>query len=542
MLWFVMVFNTAAFGAPEPGTWNEVTLGLIEDFDGIALTLDPGPPFGGNVGDVTMGRDNSSSSSPGYGHYWYLNGLVRDTLEEGDFVNNGDGTGTSTLHTTRSGGTFSIRGDNLWGHDAGTIYTATVQNESSGVNYYIYNSTSGQWEWDAYEGITHMWGYFDDYPYLIDFTDQASIIDPHYWTDPYGWVILAELTNVNIEIEPISSFSQEVFFEHRLRYGLEYFGVGTWFGFKDHLGTNYHATISGGPLTDELTLNAPYEFLTGYNEFWYKWPKENSSSLTDFSNKNYSFRLYDSTNTQIPLANGDEDGTVHLTSGINMQWLPFVDLIAVTTSGGYTTLEWDDISDYGPIRLYRVDIVNPDPAGPWALETENSWDDDPDNIDHHSVTFYTQELFERYPEITFRIDARQFEYPGGVRRLVNRSSLYYTESAPNSDEDFDGDGIPNGLDPDILPDYVNNLPPNATKDSRGVIQALSSICEDIEQIILDEDYNEAIRKLENLKKRFDGCDDELDIPDKNDWITDCEAQLELKQWVDMLIENLTNNL
>lgn len=338
-----------------------------------------------------------------------------------------------------------------------------------------------------------------------------------------------------------SSLTQVVFSEHRLRYGVEYFGVGTWFGFTDSLDESYYATIFGGPLIVELTLNAPYEFLTGYNEFWYKWPEEDPSILTKFSNKDYFFKLYDSTGTQVVLENGDNDGTVTITSG-TMQELPFVEL-TVTTNEGITTLTWDDISSYDDIiELYRIDLVNPDPAGPWALESKNSWNDNPSVIQTHSVSFYTEELFKRYPEITFRVDARQLEYPGVVRTLVNRSSLYYTESAPNFNEDFDEDGIPNGLDPDILPDFVKNLPPNATKISTGGIRtAFGRICEDIEQNIIDGDCNEAIRKLRNLKKRLDGCYDQLDMPDKNDWIIDCEAQLELRHWVDLLIENLTTN-
>lgn len=533
MLCFAMGLSTVALGAPEPGTWNEVTTG-------IAATLDPGED-GPTTGDVTMGRDTSSSSYPGFGHYWYFNGLIRDTLYMGPMIVDGN-TGTRTVHTTRSGGTFYIRGDHLWGHDPDTIYTATIQNESSGVVSYVNESET--WRFDGYEGETHIWGYFDDYPHLIDFTAHASIIDNHFWSDDYDtWLIVAELTDVEMQIENISSFSQVVYSEHRLRYGLDYFGVGTWFGFKDKLDTGYYATISGGPLTGELTLNAPYEFMTGYNEFWYKWPEEDPSILPEFSNRDYFFRLYDSTDTQIVLTNGDVDGTVTLTSG-TMQKLPFVEL-TVTTTGDFTKLTWYDISGYVPIvpiELYRVDLVNPDPAGPWALETKKSRDFNPGEIQSHSVEFYTKELFKRYPEITFRVDARQLEYPGGDRTLVNRSSLYYTESAPNFYEDFDKDGIPNGCDPDILSDFVNNLPPEAFKKKSGVIQGgFGSICENIEQKIIDGDCDNAIRKLENLRMRFDGCDGEFGMPDKNDWIIDCEAQLELRRLTDLLIENLTTN-
>ena len=200
MLWFIMVFSTIAFGSPEAGTWNELTLGLIDDFNGLAATLDP-ESNGGNVGDVTIGRDDSSSSSPGYGYYWYMNGLIRNTLDESNIVDNEDGTGTRTVDTTRSGGTFYIRGDNLWDHDPGTIYTATIQSESSGLAYFT--GEPGQWEWDRYEGLIHIWGYFNEDPYLFDFTATTFISKSniHVWSNEYNsWLIVANLTDVEMQI------------------------------------------------------------------------------------------------------------------------------------------------------------------------------------------------------------------------------------------------------------------------------------------------------------------------------------------------------
>jgi len=86
---------------------------------------------------------------------------------------------------------------------------------------------------------------------------------------------------------------------------------------------------------------------------------------------------------------------------------------------------------------------------------------------------------------------------------------------------------------------VNNLPPEAFKKKSGVIQVgFGSICKNIEQKIIDGHCDNAIRKLENLRMRFDGCNGEWGVPDKNDWIIDCEAQLELRHWADLLIENL----
>jgi len=211
MLWFAMGLSTVALGAPVPGTWNEVTTG-------IAATLDP-ECDGGTIGDVTIGRDTSDDSSPGYGHYWYFNGLTRDTLDEGDIIPNGDGiTGTRTVHTTRSGGTFFIRGDHLWDHDPDTIYTATIQNESSGTAYFARDNVLGPWYMTGYEGETHIWGYFNEDPYLIDFTDHASISYFGEYEDEGGCIIIADLTNVNMKIETII-YPTLVFFDESVEDG-----------------------------------------------------------------------------------------------------------------------------------------------------------------------------------------------------------------------------------------------------------------------------------------------------------------------------------
>ena len=202
MLWFAVGISTVVMGAPMQGTWNEITTGLVGNFDGIAVTLDP-ECDGGSINDETRARDNSSSSQPGYAHYWYMTGLIRDTLDEGDIIENGDGTGTRTLHTTRSNGTFFIRGDNLWGHDTGTIYTATIMNESSGVSSYVYNDDSGTWDFTGYEGETHIWGYFNEDPYLFDFTAH-SYVSYIGWSDYFNkCIILADLTNVEMQIKPV---------------------------------------------------------------------------------------------------------------------------------------------------------------------------------------------------------------------------------------------------------------------------------------------------------------------------------------------------
>ena len=47
---------------------------------------------------------------------------------------------------------------------------------------------------------------------------------------------------------------------------------------------------------------------------------------------------------------------------------------------------------------------------------------------------------------------------------------------------------------------------------------------------------EAIRKLETLRRKVDGCGT---VPDPNDWILDCILQIEVRNAIDGLISRLS---
>ena len=107
------------------------------------------------------------------------------------------------------------------------------------------------------------------------------------------------------------------------------------------------------------------------------------------------------------------------------------------------------------------------------------------------------------------------------------------------DPDTDGDGIPDGSDPDVIATAVMNLPVGVFRssgDPEGQRNAILSRLADIEQDIMDGNIADAIRALQNLLRRVDGC---LPSPDSNDWITDCVAQLEIQILIDLLIMNLS---
>ena len=109
-----------------------------------------------------------------------------------------------------------------------------------------------------------------------------------------------------------------------------------------------------------------------------------------------------------------------------------------------------------------------------------------------------------------------------------------------SHPDTDRDTIPDGSDPDIIATAISALPldPSAFAnrgDPRGHRSAMLSRLTDIQSDIASGDIEQALRGLRNLRARVDGCGTS---PDRNDWIIDCVAQLEIRRLIDLLITNL----
>ncbi len=104
------------------------------------------------------------------------------------------------------------------------------------------------------------------------------------------------------------------------------------------------------------------------------------------------------------------------------------------------------------------------------------------------------------------------------------------------DPDSDDDGIVDGSDPDVLSEALDSIPDSAFKSGDGGHRnAMQSILADIEQAIADGDTAEAIRKLQNLRRRVDGCGP---TAERNDWILDCPSQLMVRDLIDTMITGL----
>lgn len=93
-------------------------------------------------------------------------------------------------------------------------------------------------------------------------------------------------------------------------------------------------------------------------------------------------------------------------------------------------------------------------------------------------------------------------------------------------------------DPDVIADAVTTIPVGFfanSGDPEGQRNAVLSRLSDIEQDITDGDIAGAIRALQNLQRHVDGCPPSAD---RNDWITNCPAQIEIWGLIEALIITL----
>jgi hypothetical protein len=193
MLFFAIGISTVALGAPMEGTWTG------DKFDGVTVVLDP-ENDGATVGDVAMGRDGLASDSSWT--YWGMNGMLRYSDDPGSVITYPDGTQTQEWTTYRSGGTFYINGENLWGHATDTIYTASIEGYAQQTIYS--HLQDGVRVLDYMDGVSHYYGRFNEDPFLLDFT--ANIYFDEFWrySGMYGHnILLATLSEVQMKIDPV---------------------------------------------------------------------------------------------------------------------------------------------------------------------------------------------------------------------------------------------------------------------------------------------------------------------------------------------------
>jgi hypothetical protein len=104
------------------------------------------------------------------------------------------------------------------------------------------------------------------------------------------------------------------------------------------------------------------------------------------------------------------------------------------------------------------------------------------------------------------------------------------------DPDEDDDGLVDGQDVEFVQRAVAALPADSIRPpGGGTLTAMLSILDEIEALLLGSERNGAIRKLINLRRRLDGCEES---PDPNDWLVTCAAQQEVRFLVDLLLDNV----
>jgi hypothetical protein len=117
--------------------------------------------------------------------------------------------------------------------------------------------------------------------------------------------------------------------------------------------------------------------------------------------------------------------------------------------------------------------------------------------------------------------------------LLNDDEALVGTDADNPDSD--ADGIRDGIDPDIVSNYVEQLPRRAFKSKgRGHRRAITTQLANNERYLLAGKVEKSIDGLWRLRRHLDGCPYS---PDKNDWITDCDSQQEARRLLDILLDN-----
>jgi thrombospondin type 3 repeat protein len=102
------------------------------------------------------------------------------------------------------------------------------------------------------------------------------------------------------------------------------------------------------------------------------------------------------------------------------------------------------------------------------------------------------------------------------------------------DADTDDDGLVDGRDPQFVMNAVTSLSASAWRSAGGQTAVLTQL-ESVERQITSNQIAQAVRELQRLCERVDGCGA---AAASDDWIVDCGAQVRIRQLIDLLIVNL----
>jgi hypothetical protein len=106
------------------------------------------------------------------------------------------------------------------------------------------------------------------------------------------------------------------------------------------------------------------------------------------------------------------------------------------------------------------------------------------------------------------------------------------------DSDSDDDGIPDGHDVEFIQNTIVALTDDVFQSNspQGMRTAFLARLNNIERLIAEGALTKALMKIANLRRELDGCGAD---PDRNDWIRECTAQVQVRDFLDLLADNLT---
>jgi hypothetical protein len=120
--------------------------------------------------------------------------------------------------------------------------------------------------------------------------------------------------------------------------------------------------------------------------------------------------------------------------------------------------------------------------------------------------------------------------------------LEVTSGTDPLDADTDNDGVPDGDDVEWLQHAINALPNTAFRDlgrDPGLRNSVISKLDSIEALVAKGDTTKAIAQVELLRGRVDGCASTAGTADKDDWIVNCAAQIQIRDLLNLYITNLS---
>jgi hypothetical protein len=104
------------------------------------------------------------------------------------------------------------------------------------------------------------------------------------------------------------------------------------------------------------------------------------------------------------------------------------------------------------------------------------------------------------------------------------------------DWDSDDDGIPDGQDVEFLEMLLDDLSEEGFRGmGGGTLVSLNGLLDAIERHVAAGRTERALAAIERLRGHMDGCGDE---PDGDDWLRDCDEQVRIRGYVDLLSANL----